>query len=175
MDKLSEHFDQQIEKIAMLNDFIAVFGQRDKLKDALRVSRDTTDENRELIKRVKEKIRRFHTVLLPQAKCEIAKHERLQKIMLNMIEALDNEDADRAEQKGARGDVAQQLAPNNEETRHQVTPSSNRVSTLKPAQHLRYIHYNTTQYLCRLPIKRPNRRSPVCWSRITKTHHSRVA
>lgn len=124
MDKLSEHFDLQLERIAMLNDFIVIFGQRKILNSALIHANDTTDENRALIALAKDKLHRFRTVLLPQVKREIAKCERLQTIMLNMVEALDEEDQHETRPQTDTLESEQ----NNKENYNPLTPSASRVS-----------------------------------------------
>lgn len=166
MDRLAELFENRLEKIAMLNDFISIFGQRAELLSQLRETNTQNDENRELLIQCRLRLQQFRTSVLPRARVELARMDRLQGCMLNMIEELDNREAESVD-TAVPNKTMQFLtvsAAGNKENHNPQTPNSVRVSC--PRSICKKI------YLPLIPAFSPRL---GCCSPTTRTHRLRPA
>ncbi len=90
IEELQTEFDRQLEKIALINDFMSLHCKKDEIKDDLTHLKQTTADLKKCLSVAREKIRIFKTVQLAQTHTLIENTRKQHLKMLEMLEELDN-------------------------------------------------------------------------------------
>lgn len=93
MHVLEKLFAQRLEKIAQLEDFISLYGVKEKVIDRLRELQNKTSEQKQLLKEAERAVQEFKNVSIPKFKELLCQMQRHQLSMLTIIEKMDEKNA----------------------------------------------------------------------------------
>lgn len=94
IDELQKEFDKQLDKIALINDFMALHCERDKIKGDIKDLKSRTVEMKTFLNDAREKIEFFKTVQMPQTQSLIDSMRQQHLKMLHMLDVLDHSEKD---------------------------------------------------------------------------------
>lgn len=93
MHRLELVFAQRLEKIAQLEDFISLYGVKEKEIDRLRELQNKTSEQKQLLEEAERAVQKFRNVSIPKYEELLCKMRHLQLSMLTIMESLNEKDA----------------------------------------------------------------------------------
>lgn len=93
MHLLDKVFAQRLEKIAQLEDFISLYGVKEKEIDRLRELQNKTSEQKQLLKEAERAVQDFKDVSIPKYEELVCQMRHHQLSMLTIIEKLNERDA----------------------------------------------------------------------------------
>lgn len=94
IDELQKEFDIQLDKIALINDFMSLHCERDKIKGKLVDLKSRTVEMKMFLNDARRKIEIFKTVQMPQTQSLIDSMRQQHLKMLDILDGLDNSEKD---------------------------------------------------------------------------------
>lgn len=94
IEDLQTEMDKQLEKIAVINDFMALHCERKLIKDDLVQLKESTAELKELLSIAREKVRIFKTEQKAEAETLIEDMRNQHLAMLQQLDELDNSETD---------------------------------------------------------------------------------
>lgn len=90
LEDLQVEFDRQLDKIDLINDFMALFGKKKEIKGDLTFLKNKTVELKNFLHTAREQIEIFKKVQLPHAQSLIEGMRKQNLNMLNMLEGMDD-------------------------------------------------------------------------------------
>lgn len=93
MHLLEKVFAQRLKKIAQLEDFISLYGVKEKEIDRLRELQNKTSEQKHLLKEAEQAVQEFKNVSIKKFENLLSQMRRHQLSMLTIIEKLNEKDA----------------------------------------------------------------------------------
>lgn len=91
IEELQTEFDKQLDKIALINDFMSLYGAKQEIKGDLKALRSKTKEVKQFLEEARQQIHFFKTVQVPKTNALI---EKMRNQHLEMIQMLEDEDAE---------------------------------------------------------------------------------
>lgn len=91
IEELQTEFDKQLDKIALINDFMALHGRKNEIVGDLTLLKNKTVELKQFLRDARQKIEIFKSVQLSQTRSLI---ENMRKQNLKMLEMLETDDMD---------------------------------------------------------------------------------
>lgn len=98
IEDLQNEFDKQLDKIALINDFMALHGEKKEIKGDLTLLKNKTVELKTFLGDSRRKIEIFKSVQLLQTQSLIENMRKQNLKMLEMLEMLDNDSDDSKEE-----------------------------------------------------------------------------
>lgn len=94
IEELQTEFDKQLDKIALINDFMALHGEKSKIKGDLTLLKNKTDDLKGFLSDARQKIQIFKTEQLPRTNLLINNMRQQHLKMLEMLAELDDSEKD---------------------------------------------------------------------------------